>query len=184
MSARVYVRRFDRDEARRLVEEGHTQSSVAEMLGVSASAVWFAVHPSAYERNMVLRSEWQRTGVCPDCGAKTSRTGGIGSRRCIPCAARLATTSVRETELLCFSCREWKPDAAFPCNRGERAACRRGRHNHCRACQTVLRREYRHRNRVPCRACGEPCSAPNETRDATGLCRRCYLHSPKAKAAG
>jgi hypothetical protein len=56
---------------------------------------------------------------------------------------RCRATSVRDTELECGRCREWKPDDGFQRNRQEKM--RRGRHRLCRVCSTITRREYRQR---------------------------------------
>lgn len=143
---RVYVRKFDHEEARKRYEAGARVADLAREYGVTDSAVSKVVVPERYAKDLRRKSEWQRNGTCPDCGGRASRNHGkIGQHRCISCAAALKATSVREHELRCSRCREWKPDDAFSSNRKEQR--RRGRHKFCRRCSTVVKREYRERNR-------------------------------------
>jgi hypothetical protein len=51
---------------------------------------------------------------------------------------------VRETELLCSTCKQWKPDSDFPTAHG--SAYRRGHDPECRACSTIRRNDYRKRH--------------------------------------
>jgi hypothetical protein len=177
MSPRVYTRKFDWEEARRLHAGGLSYQKIADRFGVSATAVMFACDDRARERMHAYVSEWQRQGVCVDCGGQCSRKFA----RCVACASALRATTVGDGVLRCVNCREWKPDDEFPMGQN-RTALRRGRHNNCRACQTVLRRAYRDRNKVPCaNGCGTMVLAPNEQAAsarkkgsvATGMCRKC-----------
>lgn len=137
-------RKFDWAEAQRRRADGETYTAIARDLGVSYKAVRFACDPVAREAAARRTKEWQTSGVCPDCGAPATRLRGIGQCRCRACAAKAQATSVRDGELLCIGCREWKPDHDFPHNRGSRLH-RRGRHNLCRPCQTLAKRAYRSR---------------------------------------
>lgn len=138
--------RFDWEEAKRLRLEGLSWSRIGKRLGVSATAVQRVCDSKTYEQMMQAAAKWQQGGICPDCGKQTTlRAGGV-ALRCTPCASKLRATSVRETTLHCSSCGKWKPDAAFAFNRAGRKV-RRGRHNNCRPCNTIIRRDYRKRNR-------------------------------------
>lgn len=179
-------RAFDWDEARRLQAEGLTYTAIAKRLGVRYQSVRRACDEAVRERI----AAYQRTGVCPDCGTQTTRYAGGVSSRCPRCAGKRAATTVRPDTLQCLRCREWKPDSAFPRNRGG-ALVRRGRHDSCRVCGTVIRREYRERHKIPCESCGKPRLPAGEKgsgigRRDTGLCRDCYratLRKPIEAAA-
>lgn len=143
------ARLFDYDEAKRLRADGLTYQAIADRFGVSNSAVALAVNDAAREIANERANAWQRRGVCIDCGGQCTRTAGTPAHRCKTCAALAKATSVREDELQCMKCREWKPDAGFPSNRAE-SGVRRGRHDQCRPCLTEAKREWRERTRVPC----------------------------------
>lgn len=178
-------RKFDYDEAARLRAEGLTYQAIAERFGVTAMAVYWAVNEEARERAIARNTEWQRSGTCPDCGGPSTRHSITKSLRCKACFDRTQATSVHEDELRCFRCREWKPDEAFPRNRSGRKL-RRGRHNFCRACSTVVRQEYRERHKVPCVGCGAPALPPREKgSDGADVprCRSCYDASRQKVAA-
>ena len=181
MSGRVYIRKFDWDEAVRLRKQGMLLREIAARLGVSESAVDHAVNPRSRARAAAITSEYQRGGTCIDCGKQCSRNYSVHTpRRCHSCAARALVTAVRDDGLLCFRCKEWKWDTEFPYSRAKRNEVRRGRHSFCRGCQTIARREYRNRNKVPCsNGCGELVLAEGER---TGLCRRCW-HATRRRAA-
>jgi hypothetical protein len=179
----VYVRKFDWDEARRRHAAGETLAEIARDLGVTPNAVRFAVNDRARIRAELRASAWQMLGACPDCGARASRNGTDGQHRCTACAAKLKATSVRDRELQCMRCREWKHDNEFPFSRAEPQ--RRGRHKQCRPCQTEAKRAYRERRKVPCRQCGQPCLPAGEKgarRKDTGLCHSCWQASRKQAA--
>jgi ribosomal protein S27E len=142
---RVYKRRFDWDEARRRRAEGESISALAREYGVSIMAVYYAVNDEARARMAETNYRWVRSARCPDCGAQTTRHSATEDRRCVNCAAIARATSVREDELQCITCREWKPDDQFPSD--YRRIARRGKHRQCRPCQTKARRDYRHRHR-------------------------------------
>lgn len=179
MSGRVYVRKFDWDEAVRLRASGLTLQAVASQLGVSVTAVQLACDPRLRAVNELRVAEYQRRGRCRTCGGRCSRNASGPQGECRACAYKRQATTVRPKSLRCWSCKVWKPDTDFPWNRAE-AELRRGRHGTCRVCQTILRTAYRQRRRVPCVNCGQPRSHPGERsgkgvscRD-TGLCRECY----------
>lgn len=175
---REYVRKFDWDEAKRLRKQGMTYKAIAETLGVSVTAVSLACNPRQYAINRQTTSAYQRRGTCVDCGERISSNYSKAILRCRECSALHQATTVRDSELLCSSCREWKPDTSFPFSRSEPSA-RRGRHGTCSECQTRLRKAYRERHKVPCaNGCGtmvEDCS--RHSRSWTGLCRACWQES-------
>lgn len=140
---RAYVCKFDHDEARVRYAAGETQSELARRYGVSRARIRQIVLPEVGERARRESLARMRSGVCERCGKGCS----LYSLHCAPCAAVARTTSVRDDELLCFSCREWKADALFPRNRNE--SYRRGRHSGCTACGTKAKREWRRRTGKP-----------------------------------
>jgi hypothetical protein len=141
--------RFDWKKARRLRAEGLSYVAIASRLGVSEAAVYRICKEGARERANARSAAWVRNGICPFCGAQATRAGG--QSLCRDCDNKRRATSVRETELRCVTCHEWKPDDAFPFNRAGKKL-HRGRHSSCRACLTVLRADYRVRNREKERA--------------------------------
>lgn len=148
MSPRVYVRRFDWDEARARRAAGESYPSIARALGVSETAIQRVCKPEMNARMAAGVREWQRGGVCSDCGKRCSRNrsrvrAGL-PQRCSACHGISMQTTIRPDTLRCGTCKEWKPDDAFPGNRTLPA--RRGRGRHCTACQTKARRDYRHRH--------------------------------------
>lgn len=190
MSARVYERKFAWDEARRLSGEGLSDAQIAAQLGVSATAVYRVVKPGARERINAKSMAWKMGGTCPDCGKTgVSRQALDKPHRCVECAQKVQATSVRDSELLCFVCREWKPDSEFPYNRNVRGRPRRYRHTLCRGCQAGARRRARHRRRVPCVSCGQPRSHPDDRggkgrlHSDTGLCSACSRAGRRKVAA-
>lgn len=178
MSGRVYERKFDWDEARRLRKEGMTYVEIASLMGVSATAVRIACDQRARATSYVNSAEYARSGVCVDCGGRMSRNSTRPQLRCLSCHHRFlreTAPTVRDTELRCFKCERWLPDLAFPHDRNNLA--RRGRHRECTDCQTAARRAYRERHKVPCVNCGAPRLAASETKPGmrkTGLCVACY----------
>ena len=142
---RVYERRFDWDEARRRHAAGESLTALAHEYGVSPMAVYYAVNDEARARMAARNGRWVREGVCPDCGTQTTRHNAREDRRCRNCSAIAQATTVRDDELQCVTCKEWKPDDQFPGDR--KRIARRGKHRQCRTCQTKARRDHRHRNR-------------------------------------
>lgn len=153
-TTRVYVRKFDWDEARRLHADGWTYGRIGKRFGVSYAAVRRVCDPEFGARLDAHSREHIMSGVCCDCGRTgVSRYGRAGRPRCQDCAARARATTVGAATLLCTTCRRWKADGEFPSCRTEGA--RRGRHSQCRTCQTDAKRRYREKNRQPCsHGCG------------------------------
>jgi hypothetical protein len=179
-------RRFDHDEAYARWLAGESQTAIAASYGVSQAAVSQAVlrhDPAKRAALNAYHRAYQRERLRKPCVRGCGRLAWHGRGRegvCIPCTAAARTTTVRETELLCTKCDEWKPDEAFPHGHGK---ARRGRHSLCRTCQTRERQDYRERHKVPCVHCGAPCLPFSEkgARAAdTGLCRACWVKSLNA----
>jgi hypothetical protein len=139
---RTYQRKFDWADAQRRRARGESYSSIARSYGVTPQAVKLACDPEERERAAQRARAFLAIGTahCIDCGAPITRY----RKRCIACAHLQLATTVREGELLCVDCKQWKPDEEFP--RNAQLKARRGRHRQCRACNTIARREYRHRN--------------------------------------
>lgn len=138
-NGRVYQRKFDHEQARARHAAGETMAALAREYGVSPAAVRRAVDDKFRVASDARTSARLASGVCPDCGAPCTNRPGT---TCVPCRDRKQATSVRDGELRCQRCREWKPDDAFPHNSAKK--CRRGRHGVCRGCQPAMRREARH----------------------------------------
>jgi hypothetical protein len=146
MSGRVYARKFDWDEARRLRAEGASVSEISQQMRVTKAAIWRVVTPGAIEKEAEYHRRLARTGICDECGGPMNRLSRYrGATRCAKCAALANATTVRPDALLCSTCREWKPDEDFPS--GNKTKARRGRHSQCRVCLTLAKRDYRRRNR-------------------------------------
>lgn len=179
VSTRVYVRKFDWDEARDRRAAGESVRSLAAEYGVSRTAIRRAIDPATYAQMAETTSRFMRSGTCVDCGGQCSRY----HERCIPCQARSQATTARDGELQCMICREWKPDAAFPRNRSEKHG-RRGRHGRCRSCDTKERQAYRERMKVPCVFCGSPTLPPSEKPTHGAAFPRCRTCSYARRVPG
>jgi hypothetical protein len=176
-------RKFDWDAAKRMRKSGMTYPAIAEHFGVSVTAI-ARVCDSRYRSRMdAAAAAYQRRGVCVDCGTRISSNVSRPVYRCKPCSALHRATNVRDTELRCVTCKEWKPDNDYPYSRSARPT-HRGRHKTCRTCLTGLRRDYRDKHKVPCaNGCGTLVLAPNEQRvGGTGMCHRCANATKKHRA--
>jgi len=145
-NGRVYPRKFDHEEARARYAAGESSAALAREYGVTTTAVWTVVAEKGAKWRDSTR--FKGAGRCERCGAPTNALSRYtsGSLLCKSCAYDDAATSVRPGELRCIICREWKPDEDFPHRHVDLR--RRGRHEACRRCNTVLRREHRRRNRA------------------------------------
>lgn len=141
---RVYERKFDWDEARRLHDGGLTYAEIARRLGVSNQSIRYACVPGEYERMLTAKKALQASGVCPDCGTRTTRMAGGRSRRCKDCAAK-AAVRMKDGNVWCPTCKQWKPLRAFS---PSRSGGGRPVHNECKSCQAERRREWRARKRA------------------------------------
>jgi hypothetical protein len=147
---RVYQRTFDHDKARALHEADPLRWTCAELaryFDVNYNSVRRILDPSEDARTRSRAAQWFRDHRVPckgECGRLVyghhkGRTG-----YCRSCVGGHLTSSVRESELKCGRCGEWKPDEAFP--HRHKAKARRGRHSQCRACATLARQDHRLRN--------------------------------------
>jgi len=127
--------------------EGWTYAAIGRELGVTNSAVRYACDEEARQKMWATRTEAQRSGVCPDCGAQSTIRYVNGVRRvsrCRDCDAK-RHTKVRDGTAYCPACDAWKPLEAF--GRSDKHP-QRGVRGECRACETARRREYRQRMRA------------------------------------
>ena len=90
------------------------------------------------------KAHWQEGGTCPECGAQSTRRSW-GSHRCRDCWRKSRITTVKPHTLKCSNCKKWLPDHDFPFGGPD---YRRGRNKTCRTCQTIVKREYRARQRA------------------------------------
>ncbi len=143
-----YFRKFDHDEAKRRNAAGESAASLAREYGVSTTAVLAVVSQRIRASMDRAKERIRQSGRCERCGGPKNGLSSYshGANLCRSCAFDDLATSVRDTELRCSKCREWKPDEDFPRNRSE-SIRRRGRHDQCRACNTIARRAHRRRNR-------------------------------------
>lgn len=183
MSARMHMRKFDHDEARRRYKAGESLRQIATAFCVSPSAIYLAVDRRTRLRSVLLVAERQQSGKCIDCGEPCSYNPYMPGRagRCRKCAGAARAHPVRDTELWCWKCETWQHDLAFSYDGSRRASHRRGRRKVCTACDTALRTAYRERRKIPCAQCGEPrLPASEKRRDGcvdSGLCLACYRAS-------
>lgn len=139
-ATRQYVRKFDYDEARVRHAAGETQGALAREYGVSRSRINQVVNPRVGEAAAARANAYR--WYCPDCGAETRKKDA----RCNPCAALALSTTSREDTLRCCKCGEWKPDEEFYRAVKKNVYARRGRRNHCKACDIRARQNYRARH--------------------------------------
>ena len=175
-------RTFDYQEANRLHATGLSYADIARRFSVSVTAVRRAVNPALRQAMGDRQREWQRGGICIDCGDPVSKTSKQQQRRCRTCSARAQATTVRKGELRCVSCGEWKPDEEFPNSRECKA--RRGRHRACRACATVKKREWRQRTNHRCERCGTHVTPDSHGPKPATVCRPCYRELTQAAGSG
>jgi hypothetical protein len=147
---RVYERKFDHDEARKLRAEGWSYRELAARFGVSDSAILRVCNPQSRAKMEAHSAAWSRRQRQPcrgGCGRLVWHHGRrIRSGYCPSCLGKLKTRTVRPDTLLCTHCGEWKLDEEFPFGRTANKS-RRDRHSFCRGCQAEVRREHRQRNR-------------------------------------
>lgn len=155
---RWYERKFDHDKARRLHLQGMAIAEIARRLGVSATAVDRVTNPERARQmdEQTKKFMWKhRRKPCKGgCGRLVWTTEKGRTGMCLRCVGKLQTRNeVREGELKCKRCGEWKPDEEFPlakfqnrkAGRVRGGISRRYRHSWCRPCSAAVRREHRQR---------------------------------------
>lgn len=148
-------RLFDHEEAVRLRSEDPatwTWQALADRYGVTVQAILYAVRrvtdPDWKARQNTYSREYQRENLRAPC------EGGCGalvwthvlgrSGFCPACkGAQRAAPNVRDAELRCTRCGEWKPDSEFG---AEKRPSRRARRSWCRVCEAAVRRKNRQAN--------------------------------------
>jgi hypothetical protein len=193
---RLYVRRFDHEEAVRRHAAGETIAALADAYGVTYEAVRHAVTPGLKDRNVENDRRW-RTGVCERCGGPAMRLvsgkrkhnpdGRVLCRSCRPVLKRkplLVADGI--VNVHCGACDTWKPVADFPPRVARAIAANARVKARCRACDTAERRRHRDEHKVPCISCGAPCLPPSE-KGMNGAdvprCRDCYAESLRKPSA-
>lgn len=196
--ARTYERKFDWDEAQRLYDEGVPLEWIASKLHVTTTAIRRIVVPGAMEKMAAYSKQYPHGKThCKNCGASTnlfSHNRGLGL--CKTCAAIERRTTIRETELLCGTCKRWLPDEAFHGGSADNLRARRGRRRDCRDCSNKRRTRYRQTHRIPCKGgCGRTVSPSDQRANAKsqnrpnfkvgycGVCNR-QLQQAKPKLSG
>ena len=186
---RVYRRKFDWDEARRLRAEGLSYAKIGKRLGVTQGAIRRVVDPSMAQRMNDAADRWARSGSCWECGAPCVPAGHPSLRgdfpRCGKCGARANRRNWWLNDdgrltVRCSACRKWLDESSFgPRIREAFDSDKVGELNRtCRACDASARRLYRHKRFVPCVGCGKPTSPPGKesrrtSADEPPRCQRC-----------
>jgi hypothetical protein len=138
-------RKFDHDECRALYAAGGwTYRQLAAKYGVSEFAVGYALNPRVRETTRAYQLAHCRRPCAAGCGRDVWTMGRACTGLCRSCSADAKVTSVRDGELKCASCGEWKADDAFP--RSSANTRRRQRHKTCTACHTAIKRAWRARH--------------------------------------
>ncbi len=208
---RIYIRKYDHDECRRLYAQGASVSELAERYGVTTTAITICVDPEARARNYARASAFYKTS-CEDCGnpcliaSAPMKRAKSGRSLCAICSAKERRENVQVDgdgtviAVHCASCKEWKPAEAF--GKGKRYPDLRegGFHNGCRACNVAMRRAYRNRHKVPCEGgCGRLVEGKGRVQtntrperpggrgqldpDRPHLCAECWHKSPAGQEA-
>lgn len=189
---RVYVRKFDHEEAAARHAGGESIPALAREYGVSDSAVRWVVTPGGKDRNLEGVRRW-RDGTCEDCGGPAMRLVGSkaannrdGRTICHRCRSdrrreRLRfdeygqLASVRCVRGDCAYGQRWQPPEHFPGGMRHRDVRAKGIANECRSCQARQRRRRRDALRVPCEDCGTPTSPAGspDRNQPRALCPSC-----------
>lgn len=156
-NGRIYERRFDWDEARRLRRQGLAYEEIARRLGVTGAAVARVCDPRIRDRMASTTAAWMASGTCEVCGARCSRNSARAYMRCAECANEEKRDLAREALLnergwvLCTRCGEHKPMSHFSVDRDKRRSLG-GLRQFCRACETAAKRDWRRRNQERAKA--------------------------------
>lgn len=155
---RVYVRRFDHDEAARRHAAGETIRALAAAYGVTFNAVYRAATPGAKERDLAALRQ-RSTVLCEGCGRPRSPNRiryGDGRLLCHACRVKTNTTrfrfdpdgtliAVRCNIVACVNGERWQPPENFAGGLQGRDIRAKGFTGQCRACNTAYRRDLRAR---------------------------------------
>lgn len=152
---RTYARAFDHDECKRLRALGWSYPKLAAYFAVSEAGVARVCDAKTRERMDAYTAQYLRDKREPckgGCGVLVWTHMKNRSGYCPACAAALiAAPNVRDNELRCTRCGEWKPDEDFYKASGKCLA-RRGRKTACKSCDNAARRGHRRRTADASRA--------------------------------
>ena len=177
---RVYQRKFDWDQAKRMRDSGMTIADIAAALGVSYGGVRRVVDPHYRAMLDVSAAEYQRThwrrkrmDQCK-CGAEKTKSANM----CAACHRDKFDVDVGPSGTLrCHLCDRFLPTEVFPTD--NRKPLRGFRRTICRSCDSRRRKLNRERRKVPCASgCGAFVTHPDDTNkrgyEWSGLCRGCW----------
>lgn len=177
MSARVYRRKFDWDEARRLHAEGWTYSALAMRFGVNRNSIAMACHEPTRIASLVERARIQASGTCCECGKQCSHNSTYNRRAgrepdqdlCKSCSSK-AMMAVRFADG-CSRGHPWTPEnTRLRPSDGFR---------YCRTCDRERKARVRFERGGQCEVCG----APTTLDEAAGVpFRHCLKHNGGALA--
>jgi hypothetical protein len=147
---RVYQRKFDHDECRRLRQDGWTYQALADHYHVSIAAIDRVLNPNRRKRMDERTRDWL-TAICDDCGktcthnwsSKKGRHDRVCCKQCGDKRRREEHLIARHDEhgnIHCCRCETHKPPDDF---RFDKHGFPR---NRCRSCETAARRDYHHRH--------------------------------------
>jgi hypothetical protein len=160
---RVYVRKFDHEEAASRHAAGESVASLAAAYGVTKNAIYRVISPGWKERELAYNKRW-RTGSCEECGGPAMRLIGgkkkhnpDGRMLCARCRSdalreRLRfdelgnLAAVRCIHLDCANGERWQSPENFTRGMRHREIREGGIHQSCRACQTRAKQRYRAAN--------------------------------------
>lgn len=164
--ARVYVRKFDHDEAVRRVTAGESMREIAQDYGVSHGAIYLAVKrltDPGFAKAENARVKRSRTVVCEVCGGPacalikaklvSNPDGRVLCGRCRGVEKRERLRFDEDGKLIAVRCNmrdcangeRWQPPYEFPGGVTYRDVRANGIHSVCRACNTRMRRRSRER---------------------------------------
>lgn len=185
-----YRRRYDWELAAAMLDDGQPKAAVARALGVTTGAL-DRLELTDAEAYLKQRSAAERRKVlCPHCRVRKKTRAAMSCQVCYPfvVSRRLRVIGPDEQGLYwpylrCVWCKRSKPMRMFPRSRDDTW----GRHSCCRECNTVLRRAYRNRTKVPCDICGrlrlsDAEKRPNGHLRSWPFCAECLYRSKDPRA--
>lgn len=159
-TGRIYVRKFDHEEAVSRHKAGESIGALAREYGVSYAAVWRVVTPGYKEHDIAKNRAWRR-GICQNCRGPAMRLVSAkkihnpdGRTLCARCRSRERRERLRfdDTGKLiavrcirrdCANGERWQPPEHFPRGTRFRDVREGGIHSECRACNTRSKQRYR-----------------------------------------